>query len=146
MSTSHALEDDIPAPTSSPVGSKLDDLIPSATPFPHVEYVPLSVSLLTHPLTYLRIRQNLGQALPGEVSAAPVGQVPPVTIYSILSQVGATAKPMVYTYTQVFPKVPDQFPVAKPGQIGMGGHKKREERRDAAPVVNTGIAGRIAWR
>lgn len=54
---------------------------------------------------------------------------------------------MIYTYTQVFPKVPDQFPPAKPGQIGLGGHKKREEVEvEKREAVNTGIAGRIAWR
>ncbi|KAF2485937.1 hypothetical protein BDY17DRAFT_320776 [Neohortaea acidophila] len=112
----------LPTPTiTPPSGARLDDLIPSATPFP------------THP--DLRARQNLGvDQNPGAIPH----QVPPVTVYSIVSQVGATGAVEIYTYTQLFVAVPDQFPVAQVGTIGYGTDRRR--KREA---VNTGIAGRI---
>lgn len=64
--------------------------------------------------------------------------MPPVTVYSIVSQVGATGAVEIYTYTQLFVAVPDQFPVAQVGTIGYGTDRRR--KREA---VNTGIAGRI---
>lgn len=130
----------LPTPTiTPPSGARLDDLIPSATPFPtHPDlryaspYPPYLHQLTTIPN---RARQNLG--VDQNPAAAPQ-QVPPVTVYSIVSQVGATGAVEIYTYTQLFVAVPDQFPVAQVGTIGYGTDRRR--KREA---VNTGIAGRI---
>ena len=73
-------------------------------------------------------------------------QVPPVTVYSIMTEVGGVGVPTVLTYTQTFIRVPDQFPLARPGQIGMGTLNKRQAVPAQTPIVNTGIAGRIRWR
>jgi len=123
LSTS-VLADIIPAPTASP---SVDDYRAAVTPFPQ----------LVEDDAHLEIRQNL-QVQP-DATQAP-GQVPPVTVYTIATQVGATGVETVYTYTQLFSPVPDQWPSAKAGTIGFGTlhHKKRE-----AQPVNTGIAGRI---
>lgn len=134
--------------TAAPsTGSRLNDLIASTTPFPdkpNLEYVdrPRTSHIQTN--IFLRLRQNLGQDPDPGALKAP-NQVPPVTVYSIYTQVGDTAKIGIYTYTQKFENVPDQFPSPKPGQIGLGNHKRKREAAPT-PVVNTGIAGRIAWR
>ncbi len=98
-------------------------------------------------MTPSRRRQNLGV---DQNPNAPIAgaQVPPVTVYSIYSQVGATAAIEIYTYTQTFVAVPSQFPAAVAGTIGYGGHKKKKREAEAVPKpeINTGIAGRIAWR
>lgn len=80
-----------------------------------------------------RLRQNLG-ANPN-VGAHP-SQVPPVTVYTYATQVGATAVNKVITYTQLFVNVPDQWPSPKPGSIGMGNLHKREVEE----AVETGKA------
>ena len=65
-----------------------------------------------------------------------MGQVPPVTIYTIATQLGATGMITQLTYTQLFSPVPDQWPGPKSGVIGFGTDKKKR-------AVETGIAGRI---
>jgi len=75
--------------------------------------------------------------------------MPSVTAYKILSQVGATAKEIQQIFTITFAKVPDQFPTAAAGTIGLG-KRKREELPAGVDgeghTLQTGIAGRLAWR
>lgn len=72
-----------------------------------------------------------------------------VTNYEINSQVGpSSAEYVPVVYTQKFAAVPDQWPSAKAGVIGLGDLAKRGVPAHAtvveeARVLQTGIAGRI---
>lgn len=72
-----------------------------------------------------------------------------VTNYQINSQVGpSAAENVAVVYTQTFAAVPDQWPSAKAGVIGLGDLAKRNVQAEPtvveeARVLHTGIAGRI---
>ena len=108
-------------------------------------------SITNHPDLELRqVAAGLADPNAQLSNNAPAGAV---TNYNINSQVGpGAAEYVAIVYTQKFSAVPDQWPSAKAGEIGMGDHAKRMVKRgveayptvvEEARVVQSGIAGRI---
>ena len=116
-------------------------------------------STISSPSTTVPTSTAISDAAHLEARQAGVGLVDPdaavgnvagagaVTNYEINSQVGPSAATQVaVVYTQTFARVPDQWPSAKAGVIGMGNLKKRAAEPtvvEEARVLQTGIAGRI---
>ncbi|OAP57434.1 hypothetical protein AYL99_08172 [Fonsecaea erecta] len=93
------------------------------TPTPSVdtetEYHILPLGLDANAVPELKVRQVTGQG----AAAAPtaINQVSPITTYYVNSMIApgdVTQVPVVYT--QTFPPIPDQWPSAAAGTIGLG--------------------------
>lgn len=74
-------------------------------------------------------------------------QVPAATVIYMPTSFGTSVTWLPYPYTQTFASVPDQWPSAGVGQIGLGTLTK--QKRDGVveatptPTPDAGIAGRI---
>jgi Killer toxin-resistance protein 1 len=101
---------------SSPSNTDTTLLPSSTTPCPSTTLTPTQIHDLIKP------RQGLAITAPAATLPANPLQMSPITIYQMYSYPPAGGAPLMIDipYTQTFPDVPEQWPTAVPGVIGMG--------------------------
>jgi hypothetical protein len=134
----------------APIATLAPLTTPFSTPTPTPSSSPDEYNILPYLDPFyppdLKKRQGAPAAAPAAQPTA-INQISPVTTYFVNSEVapGSFAQVPV-VYTQTFPPVPDQWPAAGAGTIGLGTIagtvgvvKSKREEPTQAPVVVKGI-------